>query len=364
MYSGINAEYMGALGKSHSGKTAGRVAHQVSADGLKWTLVGAWDIGSCDTQPVVFYDEPVKRYAMYTRLWSDRLPAGPKGTWTHSFRMVRRMDTTSLNEDWQNSTVVMAADAVDNSTHPSEDRTRPDIGSRPPVDFYGATVIPDWVGEGTAVYWMLYVRFWHWAAPCNASCNPATFDIALAASRNGYDFARLGERLPFARPSLDGTVGSRMIWPVPTPFLWNDMYWMYVHVGNKNHNGEVDPSASASQSGVALTQLRKDGWVYLEAPYDKAVHITTKPFTMKGSKLTFNVDASGGGALTVELKNASSGAPITGFTHDLCQPITFNVISTIAMWNGTSDVSHLSGIPLLMDLSLQDCNLYSFQFVE
>lgn len=136
-----------------------------SCDGVRWWLdehqfalpYEGWGIQSFDTQGVAFWDPPAKHYSFYTRFTAgdtvkDNKTGRPRIVDDNYFRTVRRAQSSSLdtNRMWENQTIVMRADAIDNETHSC-------WGSRPsiPMDYYGST---PWYADG--VYWMVAVRFW------------------------------------------------------------------------------------------------------------------------------------------------------------------------------------------------------------
>ena len=104
-----------------------------------------------DTHNVQWYDPQSREYVMYTRDWGGcdvdgviGCPGFPEG---HLFRMVRRLqadrlvpaepcaaENCSAPSPWGGSTIVIAADAVDNATHPAE---QPCTDCYPPMDYYG-----------------------------------------------------------------------------------------------------------------------------------------------------------------------------------------------------------------------------------
>jgi hypothetical protein len=81
------------------------------------------------------------------------------------------------------------------------------------------------LGDGQRIYFMAPVRYWHW--------QPATYDIPLAVSRDGFNFSYIGERQPFARPTRDGSVGVSRLWLAP-PVRLGDEELYYLSRGNMN----------------------------------------------------------------------------------------------------------------------------------
>lgn len=112
-----------------------------SHDGMNFTLGDPWNIpadplfdgdwgtSGTDTQGEAFWDPPCANgrgcFSFYTR-FKNEMPRPPP-----HFRMVRRARSFKLDgANWTNQTIVMRADALDNSTH----QILPDA-SIPPVDY-------------------------------------------------------------------------------------------------------------------------------------------------------------------------------------------------------------------------------------
>ena len=84
-----------------------------SADGLRWEVVGSMLIGSVDTQTNLLFDEQLRQYQLYTRLWwgSWRKPPLP----THhisTHRCVRRLVLNSTNFSSSDPALWIAANAT------------------------------------------------------------------------------------------------------------------------------------------------------------------------------------------------------------------------------------------------------------
>ena len=100
----------------------------------------------------------------------------------------------------------------------------------------GATAWVRELGDGQRIYFMAPVRYWHWqggnARPGEGG-EPATYDIPLAVSRDGFNFSYIGERQPFARPTRDGSVGVSRLWLAP-PVRLGDEELYYLSRSNMN----------------------------------------------------------------------------------------------------------------------------------
>ena len=93
----------------------------------------------------------------------------------------------------------------------------------------------------------------------------------------------------------------------------------------------------------------------------------TKPFIFKGTRMLINLEASGGGSLTVQLHRASS----TNDDHPLLtsKPVVLNGVDLVVSWGATKShvgnataVATYAGVAIRLVMTIQDCNLYGFQF--
>jgi hypothetical protein len=331
-----------------------------SPDGINWTQWSHQDIGDCDTQSIAFWDRRIGRYVLYTR----RNPNA--GTPTRS-RLVRRLESDDL-EHWENETVVMEADAVDNASYVSPT-------PKPPVDYYGADVFryPDDDG----LYVMLSQPFWHfkrrppgerWGIKdienprSGENLGPATIDVRLAVSRDGTTFQRLGGRRPFLTLGPAGAFDSRMVWAIPNPVRMGDELWVYYVGGNTDHDGFVDPAAPRAMSGIAVATLRLDGFVSADADYEGS-ELTTRKLRFDGSRLEVNLDTGGGGSLRVEILD-EAGTPLPGYTRDDATLLCGNSVRMPVTWGDREDVAALAGKPIRLRFLMRDCKLYAFGFVD
>jgi hypothetical protein len=125
----------------------------------------------------------------------------------------------------------------------------------------GATAWLRELGDGQRIYFMAPVRYWHWlggnARPGEGG-EPATYDIPLAYSRDGFNFTYLGERMPFARPTRDGSIGVSRLWLAP-PIRFGDEELYYLTRGNMNEvSGSPCLQCNAMKGRDAGPQRQKE----------------------------------------------------------------------------------------------------------
>ncbi|MBL7649155.1 MAG: hypothetical protein JNK74_23505 [Candidatus Hydrogenedentes bacterium] len=346
--------------KGYNEPTAQQLYSYTSHDGIHWTQWMHENIGDCDTQSIAFWDRQVGRYVLYTR--RNPNPGTPSRS-----RIIRRLESDDLTK-WENETLVLQADAVDDATYASPT-------PKPPVDYYGGAVFryPDEEG----LYLMLSQPFWHfkrrpegqrWGVKdvenpkSGENLGPATIDVRLNASRDGIHFERVGGRRPFLAPGLSGAFDSKMVWAIPNPIPMGDEIWIYYAGTNKDHDGFVDPAAQGLLSGISVTTLRLDGFVSADADYTGG-ELTTRPLIFSGNRLELNMDAGGGGSVQVELLD-EVGAPISGFSRAEATLLCGNSVRTPVSWGEGSDVASLAGRPVRLRFIMRDCRLYAFGFTD
>lgn len=106
--------------------------------------------------------------------------------------------------------------------------------------------------------------------------------------------------------------------------------------------------------------IRLDGFVSADASYTGG-SLTTPPIIFGGTRLALNLDASAGGEVQVEIRDAS-GKPLAGYTVAEADALNGNNVRMPVTWQGKADVSSLAGKAVKLHFKLRDCRLYSFQF--
>ncbi len=325
---------------------SGELLMHSSPDGIDWRLFAKPKIGDKDTQTIIFWDEAISRYVMYTREWTrfeDK---------TSNFRNVRRLESDDLL-NWDNEMIVFEPDSVDRGLYTTPTQ-------QPPVDYYGATVFkyPDEKG----MYILLAQAFWHWFdRNTDTKLGPNTFDVRFAHSRDGKAFTR-PDRKPFLHLGPEGSFYSGMIWAMPNPIQMGDELWLYFSGKNQDHAGQLSSGAQNLKSGIGRAVLRLDGFVSLDTDY-RGGEIVTPLIRFKGKSLELNLQTSGGGSAFVEILDKNN-CPIKGYSRNDALPLNGNSVRMPVKWRQTDDVSELSDKPVKLWIIMQECKLFSFQFKE
>ena len=87
-----------------------KLCFYASPDGIRWRRTHLVEVGACDTQNVVFWDELYRSYVLYTREWVRFDDPNL------NHRKVRRLESSDLVE-WKEEMVVWEADEVDLSLY-------------------------------------------------------------------------------------------------------------------------------------------------------------------------------------------------------------------------------------------------------
>ncbi len=345
------------------GEKYGKLYIYSSPDGFQWTFFGqAQPFDEMDTQNIMFWDEPLEKYLLYTRKNPNRhTPA--------RYRVVRRHESTDLL-NWSEEIFVMQADEIDKQLCQTPT-------PQPPVDYYGAAVFryPD-EKAADSPYIMLAQTYWHWQRRPEAErkggypdhtfshevLSPATLDVRLMVSRDGIHFDRTGGRKSFLGVGLAGTFSSKFAWALPNPVRMGDELWIYYYGQNRDHDGFIDPAADGYLAGIDRAILRLDGFVSADAEYTGG-ELVTPLITFAGKRLELNFDGGAGGDVQVELLDENN-KPIEGYSGEAAIALYGNSVRLPVYWgeNKNQDVSPLAGKPIKIRFQMRDCKLYAFQF--
>ena len=351
-----------------------------SPDGLHWKLLRDVRLrrGGWDTQSIVFWDPPVRRYAMYTRHWFAKRHGTAGGN--INYRAVRRLESEDL-EEWGNQRIVMRPDDADMDTYETPFPLCPEgperTYGRTPMDYYGASVFK--YPDADGVYVMLANANWYWfdrdpvvtvvrddlgiaREETQNIYGPSRFDARLSVSRDGVHFQRCGGRRAFLKPGREGGFSSRMVWAMPSPVPMGDELWIYYSGTNRDHDGIVDPAAGRHLSGIGRAVMRLDGFVSADAGYDGG-ELVTPSIRFGGTQLELNLDTGGGGAVKVELQDRQ-GRPIHNFAETDASYLCGNSVRMPVRWGERTHLGDLSRQPIRIRFVMRDCKLYAFQFTS
>jgi hypothetical protein len=191
-------------------------------------------------------------------------------------------------------------------------------------------------------------------------------ETQLAVSRDGIEWTR------YPRPAYV-PVGNHKGLPMRRPYIAFGMVrrgeeiWQYSYTRTSyhdQHKGGADPGVPGAV--VQRLSQRLDGFVSLDAPYEREGAFVTHLLRFEGSRLRLNVDAGATGYVQVGFED-EQGRPIAGFGVDDCLYINGNFVEHEVAWlrpdrTLVRDVSTLAGQPVRLVARLRGASLYAFRF--
>ncbi len=188
---------------------------------------------------------------------------------------------------------------------------------------------------------------------------PGVSDTILMSSRDGETFHRWQEA--FVRPGLQ-------------PDTWvcrnNLVAWGIVETASllKGTPDElsfylVEGYYQGSSCRMRRHTMRMDGFVSINAPLSGGEMIT-RSLCFTGQRLTINFATSAAGSIRVEIQDATTDRPVSGFTLDDCELQYGDQLDRVVSWKTGTDLSQLDGKPVRLRIELKDADLYSFRFVR
>ena len=374
-----------------------------SADGIHWSAMGGKPLklpGFFDTQNIAFWSELEQQYVLYYRVGGD-----DEGN-IYSCAMYEDMpDAESRRDAWQEDRNLKRVAVLTNSG-PKENRTYPvlDPATGVPVHYrHVARAVSDdfinWKREGLTVfpwgggpsqegqYYTNCIRPYY-RAPHIYIGFPGRFtDRGVTPSTYQLPQPELRKKRPERRAtavtdsvlihSRDGTNFYQhegvFLRPGPrTKYNWcyhdNFIAWHPVETPPTEDDSYPELSIYASEgywSGLTWSRVRRytlriDGFVSAKTKTEQG-ELVTKPFTFEGERLSLNVATSGFGWVKVELQDAE-GKPMKGYTLEDADIIYGDSLDRTVGWQGTQDVSGLTGKPIRMRFVMRETDLYSFKF--
>jgi len=192
-------------------------------------------------------------------------------------------------------------------------------------------------------------------------------ETQLAVSRDGRAWKR------YPRPAYV-PVGNFKGFPMLRPYIAFGMVrrgeeiWQYVYTRSTYHDPyKKGGAAGVPESVVQRLSQRLDGFVSVDAPYEKEAQLTTHPLRFQGNRLVLNIDTGATGYAQVGLED-EQGRPIPGFGVEQCLYINGNFVTHEVSWLTNDrtlkrDLAELAGRPVRVVVRMRGASLYALQFV-
>ena len=322
-----------------------------SPDGLHWQRdkeplirLGA------DTQNVTFWDERLKKYAVYLRGW--KLEKDEKKKYRRVVRAELPSLTTPLPIDataknlkfWGPDKMAVFADEF--PVVFAADKEDPYN-----VDVYNISAQPYPLDP----HW--YVGF-----PSMFQREKGTSDgrleIQFTGSTDGSTWHRY-DRAPYVAPGLAGSDSASMGFMGTGLVVRGDEIWQY-GTGLHFRHGDKESRKTRTDGVIYRYVQRVDGFVSLDFPATGGDAVTA-PVKIDGEHLALNLDTGALGVLRVGLQEAN-GKPVPGFSVEDCDPLRINATGVHAAWKGNPSLSTLQGRELRVVLAGSRAKLFSFYF--
>ncbi|MHC4878492.1 MAG: hypothetical protein ACYTGL_18755 [Planctomycetota bacterium] len=325
-----------------------------SADGIHWSLIRKEPVvteGAFDSQNLAFFDETAGKYRAYFRTFTKGITTGK--VWKPAgFRAIRTASSDDFL-DWGDEADLTYKDSP--VEHLYTNQIAPYF--RAPHLLIGFPTRYIERGWSDSMRALPEPKLREERAAGHLRYGTALTEGLLMGSRDGVHFERWNEA--FLRPGPER----------PGTWLYGDQYiaWHAVETASSLPGAPNELSLYASEgswhgdsNSMRRYTLRLDGFVSVNTGW-KGGELITKPLKFDGNQLTLNFATSAAGSIRVELQ-AVDGKPIPGFALGDCAEVFGDAIDRTVTWKSGSDVSSLAGKPVRLRISLQDADLYSFQF--
>ncbi|MCL4859417.1 MAG: GntR family transcriptional regulator [Caldilineaceae bacterium] len=294
----------------------------LSDDGLRWRLASDAPFGMNGAEPVgdTLYcipDPAADRVVAYYRI---PLRARPQAT-------LGRMESHDLRH-WTGHRAILTGDDQD------------------PPDAEPLGLTPFRYGELTLGLLWMHRR------------NEGSTELQLVCSRDGDQWARVGDRRPFLPVGAPGAFDHHAVMRATIPVVVGNELWLYYAGASLPSTGWKGPSYQ-----IGLATLTLDRFVALEAENEEG-SVTTRaiPCTDQ-TQLLVNAVVNPGGYLLVEVLDAN-GEAIVGFSRDEAVPFTDNAVYHPITWKTQDDLATLTGRAVSFHFILRNAALYAFRLAH
>jgi hypothetical protein len=304
-----------------------------SADGVRWTRIGAEPIFKdeteehvFDSQNVAFWSASENCYVLYYRIYKDKIRSVGRATspdfasWTRHGLMTYSNDAPTVQEQ-----------LYTNQTAPYF--RAPQIYISLAARFMdGREKMPADAQSGSR----------HWLSE---DCS----DVVLMSTRGGQQFQRAFPEA-FIRPGMNiENWGSR----------GNYAALGLLQTGPAEMSVYVQREYGLPSHYLERLALRLDGFASIHTSHVPG-EMVTKPLTFNGTCLELNYATSAAGSIRVEIQDAT-GTPISGYSVQDCTEIFGDEIERAATWSG-GDLAALMGKTVRLRFEMKEADLYSIRF--
>lgn len=316
-----------------------------SADGIHWTAYEGNPVVDMtgDEAPTIF-DETKNLFVTYMKTEADlRDGYGVR-------RLVGRRTSPDMIH-WTDSVRVLVPDKWE------DERAKVKLATRKGwMQYYGMLGFP-YEGMYLGLLWSFFCN------PEKVGTTEGVIHTELTCSRDGQTWQHAADREPVIPQGTPGSFDGGLVDTRARPIYVGDEIWIYYIAFESTHGcywyAEPKTDEPLKRGFISMGKLRRDGWVSIDAIYDKGT-LTTKPFIFDGNRLWVNTDASEG-SVSVSIIDAER-RPIPGFGARESTPLKGGAVRQLVSWGGNADVRELAGRPIRLKFSLENARLYAFWF--
>jgi len=333
----------------------GLFAYQ-SPDGIHWSLMQEKPVitnGAFDSSNLGFWDPSIGQYRAYWRTFTAGVTE--KDNWKPAGYRAIRTATSADFLHWDNEADLTYVDSPDEQLYTNN--VAPYY--RAPHILLGTPERYIDRGWSASMKALPDLEKRELRASSDQRYGTALTETLIMASRDGVKFKRWNEG--FIRPGIQR---DDSWYYAHQNVAWNMLETKAARAGAPNELSFYATSGYWHGQGVKISRytLRLDGFVSASAPMQGG-ELLTRVLRFKGSKLTVNFATSAAGTLKVEIQDAK-GHPIPGYSLPEADETFGDEIDRTVSWNGSTDVSSIAGQAVRLRFTLQDADLYAFQFVD
>lgn len=300
-----------------TGETPGGLYAFASADGLRWHKLRPEVVmtkGAFDSQNVAFWDAPRKRYASFTRIF------------TNSIRAIQSSHSPDFLQ-WSDGTLNRYAAGV------------------PMEHFYTSATVP--CPGAPHLLLSFPKRFIQTRKKVAEHKIVGVSDAVLMSSRDGINWSR---------PFLQAWVR-----PGPDEKNWTDRNSMtaagIIETAPDEWSLYVSEHYRSPDHRMRRVTVRKQGFASMNAGVTGGEFLT-RPLRFNGSKLVLNYATSAAGSVQVEVQD-EAGNPLPGFAMGDMPELYGDELEADAL-----NVAALKGQTIRLRVKLKDADLYAFRFAD
>jgi len=307
-----------------------------SPDGIHWRAypkpIIQW---YTDTTNVAYWDDQRRRYVAFCRIndgmtfRNGRTVTQPGG---FRFRAIGRTESKDFRH-----------------FPPPRKIAEPSPAERTPrrsgMDYYNSSAVK--YAHAPDSYFLFSSSFYH---------DSDLLDVHLATSRDGVHYHRWKQPLLGLGPQ--GAFDCRRTYMATGMVRRDDELHMYYLGASHSHSGQTAPAKH--RSGIGHVRTRLDGFVSQDARISGG-RLLTVPLRFEGRRLTVNMDASAGGRLKVELRDAAN-RPIPGYTARDADWLYANDVQKTVTWSSRPDLPAIKPQTLRLHFIAKSVKLYALQF--